>query len=371
MLSSDLYSTRRRLDVLFTPDWMGFHDPITGESWQWSSLPDERLIRALTELRDPQLDHRATGIVFDAYEGALTQPAAVKLLEELVAIGLVEHNQVGRENHERSTDTWDEKNWSDALNLHLHHLQLEMRDYSTPDGYIADFARMGQKVAASPKPPLFKSISTTQRTYLPRSCSSSQEPTTSLLQIEEERVSAELTVDTLSGLLMTVFGRTGYKDLAATGQHMTKSSPSGGARHPTEAYVIAVNVPGLQRGAYHYNVECHALDLISAGDFDELIRRNVVVMQGRAKGPLAASIVYTTIFERSMHRYRESKSYRVMHFDIGHLFGTMHLALRELGWGFFSGYALKENKVEQLLGLDGLLESAMAHTTIEMPGSRN
>jgi len=70
--------------------------------------------------------------------------------------------------------------------------------------------------------------------------------------------------------------------------------------------------------------------------------------------------IYTTIFERSMFRYRESRSYRVMHYDLGHVLQNTSYLARCLNQNCYRGYSLNECAAEKILKLDFLSESAMA-----------
>ena len=54
-----------------------------------------------------------------------------------------------------------------------------------------------------------------------------------------------------------------------------KTSPSGGARHPVEAYVVARDVRGLDPGTYHYVGDRHALERLRRGVSAKQIRAYV------------------------------------------------------------------------------------------------
>ncbi len=72
----------------------------------------------------------------------------------------------------------------------------------------------------------------------------------------------------------------------ATGKHILKPVPSGGARHTTEAYIIVNDgVDGIDFGAYHFNVNNHRLDKINISSFDvnKLIIASNVLVRGKGK----------------------------------------------------------------------------------------
>lgn len=349
-----LYCSPEDLEVLSTPEGIGFYSPATGDRWLWEAAPSATVARVLSELRRPREEQDIRQFVESQ------TPDGSALVDALIG-----HELLKPFDPDGRTETslgWADRGWSDAARLHMHVQSLANFDYSDPHGYRNDFRQMAEQVAQEGVPESFKSYDSAGSIALTRRetrlGSSGVNPGSTELQMN-------WTVDYLSDFLRLVVGRTGWKKLAASGQHFTRTSPSGGARQPTEAYLLVADVAGMERGAYHYSVEHHRLELL-ATDFDveDFIRRNVIVMPHRGPKFLAFSMVYTTIFERSMHRYRESRSYRVMHFDIGHLFGTAHLLLDSTSAPYFSGYAVREEPVARLLGLDVLMESPMAHTTV-------
>ncbi len=65
-------------------------------------------------------------------------------------------------------------------------------------------------------------------------------------------------------LLQTTWGVQGYLQTNAFGKLPFKTSPSGGARHPGEVYLMALRVDGLERGMYHYQARDHRLARLPA-----------------------------------------------------------------------------------------------------------
>jgi SagB-type dehydrogenase family enzyme len=185
-------------------------------------------------------------------------------------------------------------------------------------------------------------------------------PFSNLLDGGRNSMATELTLARFSTLLRTVFGVSSHKSLKVTGIHLRKRSPSGGSRHPTEAYVIAFDIPGLAPGAYHYNPASHRLVVLKDGDLKNTYMKEVVGLNRRLSFVPRAAIILTSIVERSMHRYRDSRSYRVLHFDIGHLLQSSQLVARAQGVQCFTAYSLADSKAEAMLGIDGLMETAMA-----------
>jgi hypothetical protein len=71
-----------------------------------------------------------------------------------------------------------------------------------------------------------------------------------------------LSAEELSLVLRYTFGCRGYSRVADGVAVLSKTSPSGGALHPTEVYVLARDVEGVEPGLYHYGAERHELELL-------------------------------------------------------------------------------------------------------------
>jgi SagB-type dehydrogenase family enzyme len=136
-----------------------------------------------------------------------------------------------------------------------------------------------------------------------------------------------------------------------------KTSPSAGARHPIEVYVLALAVDGLDPGSYHYRPADHELELVSARSGPETAR---AWCAGQAHPANASAIfVMTAVFDRSMWKYPNPRAYRTVLLDAGHLGQTFCLTATHLGLASFCTAALKDSLIEDDLGLDGISESAI------------
>ena len=158
---------------------------------------------------------------------------------------------------------------------------------------------------------------------------------------------------------------------------LKRTSPSGGALHPTECYVIARRVDGLAPGLYHYLPARHALQALpmdAAGILADAGRHPAAQGKG-ALDYLAwiavggqqyfaeahALCVLAPRFYRNFWKYRHHpKAYRVCILDVGHLSQTLYLAATELGLGAFVTAAINEIDIDRALGLDGVQQGAMA-----------
>jgi SagB-type dehydrogenase family enzyme len=173
----------------------------------------------------------------------------------------------------------------------------------------------------------------------------------------------------LAGALATVLDRTfrvqARGRVAGQGDVVVKTSPSGGSRHPIEAYVLAWNVDGLQPGAYHYDSATHELvDLrrsLSAADIPDLLAHQTYFAGA------SAAVIMCPVFARTIWRYSHSRAYRTVLIDAGHLGQTFCLVATALGLAPFTTMAFSESKLEALLGLDGVLECPIYVAGVGMP----
>jgi len=173
--------------------------------------------------------------------------------------------------------------------------------------------------------------------------------------------SRSLGLDELSTLLRTVYGCWGTQELGPGFVVLRKTSPSGGALHPIEAYPLVRDVRGVPSGLYHYAPRTHALELLHAMDPDEIEDRIEAIASGQSYLRCAhVAVVLTARFGRTFWKYRRHKKvYRVVLLDAGHLSQTFYLTCAELGLGAFFTSALNDEAAEEALGLDRFAEAAV------------
>ena len=144
-----------------------------------------------------------------------------------------------------------------------------------------------------------------------------------------------------------------------------KTSPSGGARHPIECYVVARHVAGLAPGLYYYAADRHALARLRRGATAEQIRA-YLPHSGYFAGA-SALVLFTALFTRQLWRYRYSRAYRAALIEAGHVCQTFCLASTALGLAPFSVMALADSLIERDLGIDGITESVLYAAGVGRP----
>ncbi|MDR6981003.1 SagB-type dehydrogenase family enzyme [Streptomyces sp. 3330] len=341
--------------------------PREARSFGGGTLSDTHLMVFLSELQEwTSIDAAAERIAaLTGVTAAVARPEVDRLLAAAI---LVSDDESGEQRQLFSGKAlWDEYGWGDAFAYHASTDAIPRIDYRHQDGQRQDVALMREYSSAEAPPPVYMPAVSSRITPLPepgRTLGVSVTAALDELALETAEAAPALDALTLSRILWFGFGQTGTKKLPVTGEHITKTSPSGGSRHPTEAYVFALNVAGLARGVYHYGVKNHELEQLQDGLDEDWVAANIIgVPRWRIASP-AALILLTTRVQVSMYRYRESNSYRVLHYDTGHVLETASLVSRMLGQTAFRAFSMNEQAVAGLLGNDRLMNPAMSFMAI-------
>ena len=136
-----------------------------------------------------------------------------------------------------------------------------------------------------------------------------------------------------------------------------RTSPSAGACHPIELYVMATRVHGLPRGLYRYASDRHVLERLRRGSSRDGIQRYLPTQY--AYEDAAALVFFCARYDRVIRRYPYPRAYRAAAIEAGHLCQTFCLTATWLGLAPFCSRALNDRRVEQDLGLDGVAESVL------------
>jgi len=172
-----------------------------------------------------------------------------------------------------------------------------------------------------------------------------------------EFASGKVSLENVSQLLRTTWGVQGYFESNEFGKLPYKTSPSGGARHPGEVYLVALKVKGLETGIYHYHARHHRLARLPTKANPRLASA-YCADQSYFSGA-AALFIMTAVFARTMWKYGRARAYRVVLLETGHLCQTFCLTATRLGLAPFSTAALVDSLIEKDLGLDGITESVL------------
>lgn len=268
-----------------------------------------------------------------------------------------------RRNHpanafQRQRMFWSRFGWEAAFDYHLATRDFPFVDYTTENVQAIDWALMEEYGRAGAKPPIYKDVRGLGLVRLPRcNHATSGAPKSGAL------ADGSVTQHELSQLLYYTFGEIGSMRLHVLGKSLLKTSPSGGARHPAEAYVIACGGTFVPRGTYHYSVRRHALERLSTREWNDLQAIFFQLTHHKGFEP-AMVIIITSLVERSMWRYRESRSMRVLLLDVGHLLATLKRVGGHLGFRVIVGHGFDERALGSELGIDTASEMPLCFAAV-------
>ncbi|HET7619140.1 MAG TPA: SagB family peptide dehydrogenase [Vicinamibacterales bacterium] len=162
---------------------------------------------------------------------------------------------------------------------------------------------------------------------------------------------------TLGTLLGLTAGVQQWVAVPGHGEVALKTSPSGGARHPVELYVLAWKIDGLAAGLYHYAPDRHALEVVNPRVGGE--RVPAYLPQSEYFADACALVLFSAVYERDLWRYGYSRAYRAPLVEAGHLCQTFCLLATAHRLAPFSIMGLADSEIEKDLGVDGVTESVL------------
>lgn len=299
------------------------------------------LLDAFTEWRP--LEH-ASRILRGASPEALA-----RAVRSLAREGLLEHRPPGTRGSPSPHDAWAP--WNPAAGF-FH--------FSTRDAPFADLGTARRhsrsKARRDPPPPFVKTIPGAPRVVLPRVSATGELPRALLDRRTWRRFAkGPVPMDDVALLLHLTFGVHGWMDLGVEGRAPMTTSPSGGARHPLEAYALVRRVRGLRPGFYHYDARGHALERLPGR---AAAVRTYLPTQWWFDD--AALVVFlTAVFARAQWRYEFPRAYRAVLLEAGHAAQTFCLVATWRGLAPFTSMALADTPVERALGVDGVGEAVL------------
>ena len=123
-----------------------------------------------------------------------------------------------------------------------------------------------------------------------------------------------------------------------TARWSLRVNPSSGNLHPTETYLVAVAIEGLQNGVYHYRADQHALEL--------RCRFGAV----NASEP-ELYIGFSSVHWREAWKYGE-RAFRYCQHDVGHAMAAISYGAAVLGWDVTPQLMWGDDGLATLLGVD-------------------
>lgn len=156
-----------------------------------------------------------------------------------------------------------------------------------------------------------------------------------------------LTLEELSFLLWATQGIRKYVNAGTA----FRTVPSAGCRHAFETYLCVLNVAGLDQGFYRYLPVEH--QVLFEFHEDQAAEKITEASFGQSfAGSAAVTFIWTAIPYRTEWRY-SIVAHKVIAVDAGHVCQNLYLACEAIGAGTCAIAAYDQERMDQLLRLDG------------------
>lgn len=140
-----------------------------------------------------------------------------------------------------------------------------------------------------------------------------------------------------------------------------RTSPSAGALHPLDTYLVVNRVKELAPGVYRLNVADFTLAQVRTGDFSARIA--AAALDQAIARQAAVVFVWVAVVQRSRQKYRQ-RAYRYIYLDCGHIAQNLYLAATAMDLGCCGVAAFFDEEVNRLVGADGAEETAVYLATV-------
>jgi SagB-type dehydrogenase family enzyme len=268
---------------------------------------------------------------------------------------------------------WDRLGWEEAGVYHEGTRDYPFVDMSRKDAFKSDNERMQDYETDWPAPDCYRSFSSI------RSISLEKVDQEVAHYLNERKLIGRSIVKDLSIIFDFTFGQRFRLERQYDEQQflqletLRKSIPSGGGRHPTEAFMLVfTDRLGLDIGLYHYNVKNNSLDLLRKENLYTEFHSSVHFEESQAQpNSPDAAIVFTSLCERAMWRYRESRSWRAVILDVGHAEQMCRRICATLELKLKSCIRFDERAMARLLGLDPFSEPVLSIGVLSIDNELN
>ena len=318
-----------------------------GDSRNELKFDNYNLLNVLLQIRHPKFQDDIATLLSDEMETELSESKLLiqELINDDILIFPLQNNTEAIE--------WEENGWRDALDFHLacENLTFDASMENVEEGMKKYFAMSNQGLDSGLEP-VYKTYPHEKAIFLNNSFNVLSNVSFGEIINAYTQVNAFkdicISFNDFSELLNITHGA--IKDQETTiGTIMFRTSPSGGSLHPIEAYVVINNVENIEKGLYHYNCKNNSIELLKTGDFKDFITDICHNKNGIRTASFV--ILHTCRWGRHIWKYRYSRSYRMVHFDLGHIIQTSVLTAQALGLSTFHNPAVNDKAALDFLGL--------------------
>jgi SagB-type dehydrogenase family enzyme len=126
-----------------------------------------------------------------------------------------------------------------------------------------------------------------------------------------------------------------------------------------------MRIENITKGIYHYSVKNHCIELIKEGDYEKEITK---FCSGQPWFKDSAVVfAMTAVLERSMWRYNNSRTYRIIQMDAAHLAQTFHIVVTSLNLGPLTTAGVQDSLIEDAINIDGIKEILIYLCAVGIP----
>jgi len=166
---------------------------------------------------------------------------------------------------------------------------------------------------------------------------------------------------TLKDLAWFLWASQGVQEIFP-GSATLRTVPSAGARHSMETFLLINNVEGLSPGLARYCALEHQLEIVRE-DIDASHEVTTACLGQEMVLSSAVTFLWAVDIERMTWRYGQ-RGYRYIFIDAGHACQNLYLAVSSAGCGCCAVAAFDDNRLNQILKLDGKKAFAVYAATV-------
>jgi SagB-type dehydrogenase family enzyme len=168
-------------------------------------------------------------------------------------------------------------------------------------------------------------------------------------------IAEQVGLEFVSNIVVATFGVQSFQNITGSIPISRKCIPSGGGRHPTEAYIIDVTSGQV----FHYCSGANSFANLEK-EFSQKTYCDFFGMPNEyVKFPVKHIVLITCMWERNMFRYREPRTFRSVHLDAGHAVSNLEILSMKAGCKSKVQYGINAKAVEDYFGFDPLEEGVM------------
>ncbi len=250
--------------------------------------------------------------------------------------------------------TWRENNWKEALEFHLLSRDMSYIDSrksqdveaSVRDQIFSDY------ITKDDSPPLYSKTPRGKKIVLKKEVLIDTVSVNSVLKGRRtsRRFSGEeVSFETLSSLINITFSD--LKKVREVARTMIHKKPHFWALSKFvtfEVYFVALNISGIPKGVYKFDIKNNAIVLLERGDFSTEVSGLAI---GQGISNTAAVFFLTSDLYKYMWRYRHSRALRNIFIETGALAQRLILCAQGHGLKNFLTPAMRDSKVKKFLSL--------------------